>query len=85
MGLVNRVVPHDKLMDTAMALAKQIAAKPPQGVRMTKRALARARMRDYHMEDDYHFALHGYLVGSEDFLEADRAFVDKRKPTFKGG
>lgn len=84
MGLVNRVVPHERLMDEAMGLARKIASKPPLGVRMTKRALSRARMRDYFLEDDYHYALHGYLVQTEDFLEADRAFVEKRSPKFKG-
>ncbi len=84
MGLVNRVVPHERLMPAAMELAQRIAAKPALGVAMTKRALSRARMGAYHLEDDYHSALHGYLVESQDFLEADRAFVEKRPPKFKG-
>ncbi len=83
-GLVNRVVPHDQLMDAARELARKIISKPPLGVAMTKRALARARIAQWEVEDDYHYALHGYLVGTEDFVEADRAFVEKREPRFKG-
>ncbi|HKK29432.1 MAG TPA: enoyl-CoA hydratase-related protein, partial [Alphaproteobacteria bacterium] len=38
-GLVHKVVPHDTLMEEAMAMAKKIAGKPPEALRMTKRLL----------------------------------------------
>jgi 2-(1,2-epoxy-1,2-dihydrophenyl)acetyl-CoA isomerase len=41
-GVVNKVVPHDKLMDEAMALASKLNSKAPIAVRMTKQALHRA-------------------------------------------
>jgi enoyl-CoA hydratase/carnithine racemase len=81
-GLVSRVVPHDALMDTAMALARKIAANPGGVLRMTKRLLRegeRATLESLleisasfqaiaHMEPDHH--------------EAVRAFVEKRAPKF---
>ena len=42
-GLVNRVVPHETLMDEAMATAAQIAAQPPQALRMAKSLLRQGR------------------------------------------
>lgn len=83
-GLVNHVVPHEQLMDFARGLARRIISKPPLGVRMTKRVLSRSRTAQFAEEDDLHIAVHGYLVGSEDFIEADQAFVQKRPPQFKG-
>ncbi len=84
MGIVNRVVPHEKLMDEAMALAKSICKNPPLGVKMTKRLLNMNRRNQWPLENDYHYAIHGYLIDTEDFLESDRAFIAKREPKFKG-
>ena len=81
-GLVSRVVPHDMLMETALALARKIAANPGGVLRMTKRLLRegeRASLESLleisasyqaiaHMEPDHH--------------EAVRAFVEKRSPKF---
>ena len=81
-GLVSRVVPHESLMETAMTLARRIAANPGGVLRMTKRLLRegeRATLESLleisasyqaiaHMEPDHH--------------EAVRAFVEKRAPKF---
>jgi 2-(1,2-epoxy-1,2-dihydrophenyl)acetyl-CoA isomerase len=83
-GLVNRVVPHDQLLSTARELALRIAAKPARGVRATKRALARLLAPDWERESDYHAALQETLLSTRDFREADRAFVEKRAPEFRG-
>src|SRR5512136_99515 len=42
-GLVNRVVPHDRLMEETMILAEKIANKPPLAIRMMKRAVCQAQ------------------------------------------
>ncbi len=81
-GLVNHVVAHDELLKTARDMALKIAAKPGQGVRATKRALARLMAPDWERESDYHAALQTELLQSRDFREADRAFVEKRAPRF---
>jgi enoyl-CoA hydratase/carnithine racemase len=81
-GLVNHVVPHAELRGVARDMALKIAAKPGRGVRATKRALARLMAPDWERESDYHAALQTELLQSQDFREADRAFVEKRAPRF---
>jgi len=83
-GLVNRVVEDAKLQDEAFALAKSIADGPRLAIRAMKDNL------DEALHIDYGTALHREaerLVGlsrSEDHKEAVQAFVEKRKPAFKG-
>ncbi len=83
-GLVNHVVPHDALLERTREMALRIAAKPGNGVRATKRALARLLAPDWERESDYHAALQSELLDTRDFVEADRAFVEKRAPEFQG-
>jgi enoyl-CoA hydratase/carnithine racemase len=83
-GLVNRVVDDATLQDEAFALAKSIADGPALALRAMKDNL------DEALHIDYGTALHREaerLVGlsrSEDHKEAVQAFVEKRKPSFKG-
>jgi enoyl-CoA hydratase/carnithine racemase len=83
-GLVNRVVPRDKLMDTAMEIAQTICTRGQTGVRATKEAL----IRGYDMNLEEGLALERQLVvqvrGTEDFMEGARAFKEKRPPQYKG-
>jgi enoyl-CoA hydratase/carnithine racemase len=83
-GMVNHVVPHEELMSRTREIALKIAAKPGNGVRATKRALARLLAPDWERESDYHAALQSELLDTNDFVEADRAFVEKRTPDFGG-
>jgi 2-(1,2-epoxy-1,2-dihydrophenyl)acetyl-CoA isomerase len=83
-GLVNKVVPHEQLLSAARELALKIASKPARGVFATKRALARLIAPDWEREGDYHAALQEALLGTQDMREADRAFVEKRAPAFRG-
>lgn len=84
LGLLTRVVPHDSLMDEAMAMARQLAAGP---------TLAFARMKE-----NFNLGATGTLAETlqreaenmvasgrtEDHIGAARAFVEKREPTFQG-
>ncbi len=84
LGIVNRVAPHDRLMEETFALAERIASKPPLAVRMTKRAVYQGltgSLRAHLDSVSSHLAL---LTETEDHLEAARAFLDKRKPEFRG-
>jgi enoyl-CoA hydratase/carnithine racemase len=83
-GLVNRVVPHDRLMGETMILAERIANKPPLATRMMKRAVYQAQMSTLRSHLDYISSQLALLSETEDHQEAARAFLEKRKPTFVG-
>lgn len=83
-GLVNRVVPHEKLMEGALRLAEQIAAKPPEALRMAKRLLyagQTARLKDLL---DQSAAYQALCHSSDDHQEALAAIFEDRLPEFTG-
>ncbi len=83
-GLVNRVVPAADLMATAEEFAGKIAANGPLAVRKIKEAVLRSSglaLEDaYRVEDE----CAQEVFASEDAREGPRAFVEKRKPEYKG-
>ncbi len=82
-GLVQKVVNHDNLMDEALNLAQTVASKGPLAVALAKEAINRAfQLGDFGFE--YEAKLFARTVGSEDKNEGVRAFFEKRKPEFKG-
>ncbi|HET9732051.1 MAG TPA: enoyl-CoA hydratase-related protein [Acidimicrobiales bacterium] len=84
LGLINKAVPADKVLDEAVALAERVAANGPLGVQATKKLM---RMAAFEPASDV-WALHGELQGkvfsSEDAREGATAFVEKRPPVWKG-
>jgi enoyl-CoA hydratase/carnithine racemase len=84
LGLVNRVVAHDRLLDETFDLAKKIAAKPPLAIRMMKRAVYQGQTSTLRAHLDYISSQLSLLSETEDHLEAARAFLEKRKPVFRG-
>lgn len=84
MGLVSKVVPQDRLMPLALEIAQRIAANAPLSVRAVKRVVRQGLdMPLSHGLDVERYAF-GLLYGTEDRMEGRRAFVEKRKPVFKG-
>lgn len=83
-GIVNRVVPSDRLMEETLSLAEKIAGKPPLAVRMMKRAVYQGVTSTLRSHLDYISSQLALLSETEDHLEAARAFLEKRKPVFKG-
>lgn len=81
-GLVNRVVPHEKLWEEAMALARQIA-KGPAAVHFAKKSLFLASTHSYLEALQKDSELYGEVYKTQDFKEGVTAFLDKRKPVFK--
>ena len=84
LGLVNALVPHDELMDTAMTWAQEIADNAPVAVQTTKRMMRMGMEESYDTSVDHLMMhLHG-LFQSKDFEEGLKAFLEKRKPEFTG-
>ena len=67
-----------------MEIASEIAAKSPVAIRLAKHALN--TIEELSLRDGYRFeqSMTGQLSGTEDSREAMRAFVEKRKPEWKG-
>jgi enoyl-CoA hydratase len=84
LGLVNRVVPVDQLVDEAKSLAQKIASKPPISVRHTKQAVLKAFELPLSEAVEYERTLFYLLFGTEDAREGMNAFIEKRRPSFKG-
>lgn len=84
-GLANRVVPAEELLDTAADLAEQIAANSPFGVFMTKQVLHR-NVDAGSLEQAIELENRTQILASrtEDMPEALAAFVEKRTPNFVG-
>jgi enoyl-CoA hydratase/carnithine racemase len=84
LGIVNKVVPHESLMEETMKLAAKIAGKPPLAVRMMKRAVHQAQTSTLRAHLDYISSQLSLLSETEDHREAALSFLEKRKPVFKG-
>ena len=83
-GLVNRVVPDDKLQDEAFALAKSMAEGPTIAIRYMKDNLDEALMFDFATARDHEAERLIRTQVTADHKEAVQAFIEKRKPVFKG-
>lgn len=84
MGLVNRVVPQDELLDAARALLDTILKNGPVAVAKALEAVNRAL--DHSMEDalDLEANLFGLLAATDDMKEGMAAFLEKREAAFEG-
>jgi enoyl-CoA hydratase/carnithine racemase len=83
-GLINRLVPADQLMPTALATADAIAANAPLAVRETRRGVR--EILHLSLDDAYRRQeeIGRELRRTDDAREAQRAFVEKRPPVWTG-
>jgi enoyl-CoA hydratase/carnithine racemase len=83
-GLVNKVVPADRLMDEALALAELVAANAPLAVRASKRVM----LQSADLPENEAWALNdgtfGEIFTSADAMEGAVAFAEKRPPNWQG-
>ena len=82
-GLVSRVVPKEKLMDEALAVAEKIAAYSMPVVMMIKESINRAYETTLSEGVLFERRVFHSMFALEDQKEGMAAFVEKRKPTFK--
>jgi enoyl-CoA hydratase len=78
-GLVNRVVPSDKLMDEVFAVANKIAANAPIAVQLCKTAINRGIQADIDTGLNFETEVFAECFASQDQKDAMEAFVEKRK------
>ena len=83
-GLVNRVVPADQLMDEASSLATRLAQAAPTALALAKRALNRALNSNLEDALEFEAQLQSIAGRSADHKEGVAAFVEKRPPKFSG-
>lgn len=83
-GLVSRVVPREHFFTEAVKVAHAIASKGPIALRFAKEGVLKAFETPLSEGLEYERKLFYMLFATEDQKEGMRAFVEKRKPTFKG-
>lgn len=84
LGLIEPVLPAAGLLPAAQAMAREIAAKSPIAMRQAKRSFNVVESMPYREAYRFEQTITHDLSRSEDTKEAQRAFIEKRKPVFKG-
>ena len=82
MNVASLSVPRDEVVQAAQSIAREIATKSPAAVRAAKKSFLVTE--DLPLQEGYKFeqSQTAMLATTDDFREAQRAFVDKRKPAF---
>ena len=83
-GLINRVVPQAELLPAAETLARTLLSRGPVALRYAMQAVHEGLQMTLAEGLSLEAALFGLTCATEDMHEGTRAFVEKRKPVFKG-
>ena len=83
-GLVNKVVPHESLMEETMAYARMVARGAPVAYTYTRRALVRSLDNDLRRHLEYEWENQTELLETKDAREGFAAFLERREPRFTG-
>jgi enoyl-CoA hydratase/carnithine racemase len=84
LGLVNRVVPAAELMAEAKKLAASLASKAPIAIRYILEAVHKGTEMPFAQAQIFEATLFGLVSSTDDMREGTAAFLEKRKPAFKG-
>jgi enoyl-CoA hydratase/carnithine racemase len=84
LGIVNRVVKPREWLDSALELADVVARRPPLAVRLAKQAVLAADETPLGAGLDQERRLYELAMATEDRVEGMRAFLEKRRPEFRG-
>ena len=83
-GLVNKVVPQDKLMSEAMDYALRLAHGPSVAIEMIKWSTRASWSNNFEQQLEFESRAQRLCMSTEDFEEGYKSFVEKREPHFKG-
>jgi 2-(1,2-epoxy-1,2-dihydrophenyl)acetyl-CoA isomerase len=83
-GMIYDVVPATVLLDTATALARQLATMPTRGLGLTKKLLNASLSNDLESQLTLEEEMQRQAGRTADYQEGVRAFLEKRKPTYTG-
>ncbi|MGF7160808.1 enoyl-CoA hydratase [Rhodoligotrophos appendicifer] len=83
-GLANKVVPHDVLMTETLALAHKIAEKSPLVLKLLKRTISDGGDMPLSSALRHEQSMIGLVLDTDDSHEGCSAFLEKRKPVFRG-
>jgi enoyl-CoA hydratase len=83
-GLINKVIDDEHVLDEALAFARTLAQKSPLTLKLLKRALLDGAEMPLGVSLRHEQALIGLVLDSQDAHEGCAAFLEKRAPTFRG-
>jgi 2-(1,2-epoxy-1,2-dihydrophenyl)acetyl-CoA isomerase len=83
-GIVNKVVPHDKLMDESVALAKRLAKGPTLTLAQIRHAVHAGVLNNLEQQLYFESYAQNFCFGTEDCKEGINSFLEKRESKFKG-
>lgn len=84
LGIVNKIVPHDELMNATRDLAMRIAKGPSVPIDLIKRGVYKGIDNDLESQLDYESLAQRICFQTEDFKEGVASFFERRPPQFKG-